>query len=48
MDSVSPPLLAQEIQVVDRQGKLRLVLSAESGSPVIEMRQAKGTRFSAL
>jgi hypothetical protein len=42
MDAVPPPLVAQEIQIVDRQGKLRLLLSAKSGSPVIEMRQVNG------
>ena len=37
-----PPMVTQEIQVVDGDGKPRLVLSARSGSPVIEMLQPTG------
>jgi hypothetical protein len=36
------PVVTQEIQIVDTDGHPRLVLSAKTGSPVIEMLQADG------
>jgi hypothetical protein len=37
-----PPVVTQEIQLVDADGKPRLMLSTRSGSPVIEMIQSNG------
>ena len=37
MDAQPPPIVTQEIQIVDAQGRPRLLLSARSGEPVIEM-----------
>jgi hypothetical protein len=42
MASLPPPVVTQEIQIVDDQGHLRLLLSAKSGSPVIELLKANG------
>jgi hypothetical protein len=41
-NSTPPPVVTQEIQLVDGDGKARLVLSVKSGSPVIEMLQPNG------
>ena len=37
MDMQSPPIVTQEIQIVDSQGRPRILLSARAGEPVIEM-----------
>jgi hypothetical protein len=42
MASLPPPIVTQEIQIVDDQGHLRLLLSAKSGSPVIELLKVDG------
>lgn len=42
MASLPPPIVTQEIQIVDDQGHLRLLLSAKSGSPVIELLKVNG------
>jgi hypothetical protein len=43
MTSLPPPVVTQEIQIVDGQGRPRLLLSAKSGSPAIELLRANGT-----
>jgi hypothetical protein len=42
------PLIAHEIRIVDEKGQVRLILSAKSGSPTINMLGTDGAiRFSA-
>jgi hypothetical protein len=43
MTSLPPPVVTQEIQIVDNEGRPRLSLSAKQGSPVIELLHADGT-----
>jgi hypothetical protein len=43
MTSLPPRVVTQEIQIVDSQGSPRLLLSAKSGSPAIELLRADGT-----
>ena len=43
MTSLPPPVVTQEIQIVDGQGHPRLLLSAKSSSPAIKLLHADGT-----
>ena len=42
MDAQPPPVVTQEIQIVDAQGRPRMLLSAKSGEPVIELLRGNG------
>jgi hypothetical protein len=45
MDSVPPPpIVTQEIEIVDSQGRTRLTLSAKSGVPTLRFLQPNGTK----
>lgn len=37
-----PPVVTQELHIVDGQGRLRILLSAKSGTPVIEILKKNG------
>ncbi len=43
MDSAPPPVVTQEIEIVDGQGHARLTLSAKSGVPLLKFLQPNGT-----
>lgn len=42
MQAAPPPVVTQELQVVDDQGRARLVLSAKSGEPSIVLMRPNG------
>jgi len=42
MDTTPIPVVTQEIQIVDAQGHPRLLLSAKSGAPTIQLLDANG------
>jgi hypothetical protein len=42
MDSTTRPIVTQQIEIVDNHGVPRLVLSAKSGSPMIQLLQPDG------
>jgi hypothetical protein len=42
MDAAPPPVVTQEVRIVDSEGHLRLLLSAESGRPVVQLFQSSG------
>ncbi|RWX81787.1 hypothetical protein EPK99_05915 [Neorhizobium lilium] len=48
MDSLPPPIVAQEIQIVDAQGHPVLRLSGASGRPVVEFLRQDGAQGLAL
>jgi hypothetical protein len=37
-----PPVVTQELRIVDGQGRLRILVSAKSGTPVIEILKKDG------
>jgi hypothetical protein len=43
MDAAPPPIVTQEIRIVDAQGRTRLRLSATSGAPVIVLMRPDGS-----
>ena len=42
MDVQPPPIVTQEIQIVDAQGRPRMLLSARSGEPIVELLRKNG------
>lgn len=42
MGPLPPPVVTQELQIVDSQGHLRMLLSAKSGVPIIEILNKNG------
>jgi hypothetical protein len=40
--ALPPAVVAQEIQIVDGQGRLRIALSARSGNPTVELMRSDG------
>jgi hypothetical protein len=42
MQDVPPPIITQEVRIVDAQGTPRILLSANSGKPVLVMLRADG------
>ncbi len=48
MDALPPPIVTQEIQIVDLQGRPLLLLSGRSGLPVVELLRKDGQNGLAL
>jgi hypothetical protein len=49
MHASPPPVITDEIKIVDSQGQPRIIMSAKSGNPVIRLLQSNGvpvSRFS--
>jgi len=42
MENVRPPISTEELRITDAQGRSRMVLSAKSGAPVVQLLQPNG------